>query len=235
VPFRRRKIDAQLGARDIEIRREDLRWFAPPQTLTAKVSLTVSPSSAAAPMQVTEVATIGSRITVNDVGDPAAVGEAVHMCVALQLLSPDRPVAPSEAHDIQARLGVAGAVDPTALATRVAAVSRWLATRWPGAESMIEVPISRTMPNGQQVHGRIDLLLRVEDGWVLFDHKETAAGSGQWDALAAGYGGQLAAYSEAIEGVTGAPVKEAWLILPTAGVGLRISPTNAEVSSSNSQ
>ncbi|NNM62289.1 MAG: hypothetical protein HKM03_08980 [Steroidobacteraceae bacterium] len=70
--------------------------------------------------------------------------------------------------------------------------------------------------------GRMDLLLQTAEGWVLFDHKASAAGSAQWGALATSYGGQLAAYGEAIAHVTGRPVKETWLVLPTAGVGLRV-------------
>jgi ATP-dependent helicase/nuclease subunit A len=229
VPFRRRRPNEEISASGLEIERDDLQWFAAPQTLTAKLPLTVSPSSAV-PIRsrITEVATIGARITINDVGDSATVGEAVHACLALHLISRDRPFTSTEVHDILGRLGVAGAVDAEALATQVAAVSHWLTARWPGAESLVEVPISRAMPNGQEVHGRIDLLLRAADGWVLFDHKASAADSGQWDALAASYGGQLAAYSDVIESVTGRPVKEAWLVLPTAGVGLRIGSAKAE-------
>lgn len=229
VPFRGRKLRADAHAPGSETERQDLRWFAFPQSPTAKLPLTVSPSAAAPlPSRVAEVATIGTRIAVESVGDPATVGEAVHACLARQLIAPDRLLTSAEAAQVLERLGVPGAVDAAALATQIAAVARWVTTRWPGDESLIEVPISKKMPNGQQLHGRMDLLLRVDGGWILLDHKATAAGNGQWDALASSYGGQLAAYSEAIEAVTGAPVKETWLVLPTAGVGLRISAGKTE-------
>ncbi len=224
VPFkrRRRRADDQVPPAATEPR--DLRWFAAPRSSTEKWPLTVSPSSAdPLPSRVAEVARIGTRIALKGGADPATVGEAVHACLARQLIAPDRRLTAADAAQVLTRLGVAEAVDAAALAAQVGAVARWLASRWPGAESAIEVPISRTLSNGQHVHGRMDLLLRVNDGWILFDHKATAAGSAQWDALATSYGGQLAAYSEAIEAVTGAPVKETWLVLPTAGVGLRIS------------
>ena len=229
VPFRGRRLRSDAAAPRPETERQDLRWFAVPQSPTAKLPLAVSPSAAAPlPSRVAEVATIGTRVAVKNVRDPATVGEAVHACLARQLVAPDRLLTSAEAAQVLERLGVAGAVDAAALATQIAAVARWVAARWPGAKSLIEVPISRTMPNGQQVHGRMDLLLRIDGGWILLDHKATAAGSGQWDALASSYGGQLAAYSEAIEAVTGAPVKETWLVLPTAGVGLRISSGKTE-------
>ena len=70
--------------------------------------------------------------------------------------------------------------------------------------------------------GRIDLLLRVEGGWILVDHKSSPKGAGHVDELAEAYGAQLGAYGAAITAVTGVPVLESWLILPIAGLGVRI-------------
>jgi len=56
----------------------------------------------------------------------------------------------------------------------------------------------------------------------LIDHKSGAQNGTQGDKLAAGYGGQLAIYG-AIKAATGVSVVESWLVLPVAGVALRVS------------
>jgi len=76
--------------------------------------------------------------------------------------------------------------------------------------------------NGQRVSGRIDLLIRSAAGWILFDHKASAQGGAQWDALAGSMRGSSLPIAEAIEAVTGVPVKETWLVLPVAGAALRV-------------
>lgn len=55
------------------------------------------------------------------------------------------------------------------------------------------------LPNGQILQGRIDLLLKVNGGWILIDHKSNPGGSDRWDAVAQEFAGQLAAYKAAIE------------------------------------
>ena len=65
-------------------------------------------------------------------------------------------------------------------------------------------------------------MLRTATGWVLFDHKSTQQGSAQWAALASSHAGQLAAYGQAVEAVSGLPVDETWLVLPVAGAAIRV-------------
>jgi formate-dependent phosphoribosylglycinamide formyltransferase (GAR transformylase) len=65
-------------------------------------------------------------------------------------------------------------------------------------------------------------LLRTATGWVLFDHKSTQQGSAQWATLASSHAGQLAAYGQAVEAVSGLPVEETWLVLPVAGAAIRV-------------
>ncbi len=183
----------------------------------------VSPSaSSAVGARVAETVHLGSRIAIGRDVDPAAVGEAIHACLAAQLVAIDMPLGAAEVQEILLRMGVKGAVEPAALVQQLNAVRQWLGERWPGTEPLVEVPISHMLKNGQRVSGRIDLMLRSGDGWILFDHKASAQGGTQWEALAEKYGGQLAAYSAAIEAVTGVPVKETWLVLPVAGAGVRV-------------
>ena len=98
----------------------------------------------------------------------------------------------------------------------------WLATRWPEAAPIIELPMARATADGQQVQGRADLVLRTATGWILMDHKSTPQGSQQWGDLALAYAGQLAAYRDVLEAASGLPVEQIWLILPVAGAALRV-------------
>lgn len=229
VPFRRRRLSAGEVAPDVVASGRDLRWFGVPDRLTPKLPLTVSPSDAAGiAARVTEVVTIGTRLVIGTSVDAAALGSAVHACLAQQLVSPEQALAARQVEEVLVRLGVAGAVDPAQLATRIHAVHQWLMQRWPEAQSLVEVPVSRMLANGQQVSGRIDLLLRTPAGWIVFDHKATPQNSSQWGPLAQTYGGQLIAYREALEAVTGSPVTELWLVLPVAGSALRIESAPEE-------
>jgi ATP-dependent exoDNAse (exonuclease V) beta subunit len=201
----------------------ELCWFDAPATRTERPPLTVSPSMlAAAGGTVAETATIGRRIPVVAGFEPTVLGEAVHACLAAQLAAPKSPLEEQDVAAVLQRMAVGGAVSPADLLAQIGAVQAWLQQKWPGATVWVEAPVARTLDNGQQLNGRIDLLLRVSDGWILLDYKSGAQGSEQWASLARSYGGQLAAYREAIEAVTEVPVLESWLVLPIAGAAVRV-------------
>ena len=127
-----------------------------------------------------------------------------------------------EVRDILVRMGAGVALEPAALHGQVVAIRDWLASRWPGAAPLVELPMTRRMANGQIVNGRSDLVLRTETGWILLDHKSTPQGSSQWEDVANAHAGQLMAYGEVLEAASGLPVLETWLVLPVAGAALRV-------------
>jgi ATP-dependent helicase/nuclease subunit A len=108
---------------------------------------------------------------------------------------------------------------------QLGALRSWLATRWPDASPVVELPVSRGTAEGQQVQGRTDLVLRTATGWILMDHKSSPQGRDQWPDLANAYAGQLAAYRDVLQAASGLPVEEIWLILPVAGAALRVEVT----------
>jgi len=103
--------------------------------------------------------------------DPETLGEAVHACLAVYLSSDDVPLGTNDVIGILERMGVANAVSADALLGQLEAVRRWLKVRWPNAKQVVEAPITRVLEGGQVLSGRIDLLLRTDDGWILLDHK----------------------------------------------------------------
>jgi ATP-dependent exoDNAse (exonuclease V) beta subunit len=225
IPFLRRHLTPDSAALAPPTSTRNLRWFDPPVGLREKLPLTVSPSLATPiAATVTETVKIGTRIAVDPATDFALLGEAVHACLAVYLSAKDVSMSEDDIDAVLRRNGIEGVVSAAAVLRQLGAVRSWLAARWPDAESIVEIPIAQVLDNGQIINGRIDLLLKTKAGWILIDHKSGAQNSTQWDKLAAGYGGQLAAYGGAIKAATGVSVVESWLVLPVAGVALRVTP-----------
>lgn len=222
VPFARWSLEAATAHVLPEESEQDLTWFEHPETLTPRLPLTVSPSSLEGYVaNIIETVPIGARINTDDV-ERSILGEAIHACIAADLACEGQPLVVEEVQQILARMGVEAAVDSASLQRQLVAIRRWLTTRWPGVQPIVELPISRCLANGQRVSGRTDLLLRTATGWVLLDHKSTPQGHAQWADVAASHAGQLAAYCEVLEAASGIPVEETWLVLPVAGAALRI-------------
>ena len=68
------------------------------------------------------------------------------------------------------------------------------------------------------VDGRIDLIFREPDGWVIVDYKSDAAGERIPADLMRRYRGQLALYASAWERLTGESVKERALLFTATGI-----------------
>ncbi|HSJ09077.1 MAG TPA: PD-(D/E)XK nuclease family protein, partial [Longimicrobiales bacterium] len=79
-----------------------------------------------------------------------------------------------------------------------------------------------SMANGpgmyEIVDGRIDLIFREPDGWVVVDYKSDAAGERIPADLMRRYRGQLALYASAWERLTGERVKEKALFFTATGI-----------------
>jgi len=114
------------------------------------------------------------------------------------------------------RMWVANAVQPQELMGQITALSSWIKARWPEAVPYAEIPTEMRMPNGQVLQGRIDMLLKVNGGWILIDHKSNPGGSDRWESIAQEYAGQLSSYKDAVETASGEKVLENWLFLPVA-------------------
>jgi ATP-dependent helicase/nuclease subunit A len=230
VPFARRHLTRDSASLATAPTKGDLSWFEVPDKLTAKLPLTVN-SSLSTPVDATIVETvhIGTRIEVARDSDLAALGDAVHACLAAYLSSDGVPLSEDDIKRILDRMDVPHSVAPSALLSQLAAVHRWLKARWPSAKALVEVPITQLLAGGQVMNARVDLLLKTDQGWILLDHKSGSQNSAQWATLAASHGGQLAAYSAAIEKVTGIRVLETWLVLPVAGAALKVKTASTRL------
>jgi ATP-dependent exoDNAse (exonuclease V) beta subunit len=201
-----------------------LRWFPDPDSRTERLPATlVASASVARPCKVTDTASIGERIALKAGTDMAALGNAIHACIATALTDPDVPMDDARASRILAAFELEDAIEPSGLVRQIGALDRWICSRWPNCRRYAEIPIESVLPNGQVMHGRIDLLLETGEGWVLLDHKANPAPRGRWDQVAVDHGGQLSVYADALARATGRSVAETWIILPVAAGAVRIA------------
>jgi len=223
VPFLRSELSADSSAAVPAMPTGDLAWYDQPQAVSAKPPLTIVPSSAVGvTATVAESVAVGARIATDEIAARDAFGQAVHACIAADLASPEKPLSVAEVQTILDRMGMHDALAATAMRQQLRAIRQWLSSRWPGIDPIVELPIARILRSGQRIAGRTDLLLRTSNGWIVFDHKSTPQGSAGWKEVADKHAGQLAAYSEVLEAVSGTPVVETWLVLPVAGAALRV-------------
>ncbi|WP_162910120.1 UvrD-helicase domain-containing protein [Azohydromonas sediminis] len=225
VPFARWQLAMAAEVQALVQPSADLTWFADDLDAPPRLPLRLNPSAAAAlEVRVAESVTLGKRIYTAAAVDRGRLGAAIHACIAAHLAMSDRPLEPDEVSAILERMEVAEGIEAQALHAQLEAIRHWVAKRWPGAQAMVELPVQQVTQEGQYLVGRADLVLRTATGWVLIDHKSAPVGSSQWDSLAQAYGGQLAAYREALQAASGLPVEAMWLVLPVAGAALRIEP-----------
>jgi len=202
----------------------ETQWFRTLAPIEPRRPQMLHPSAIEAPAAtVLERARIGERIELTRTLDMAAVGNALHGCIAASLTDPAAPLAVPEVASLLGAFGVGDGLSADAVVRQIAALRGWLDGRWPGAKAYAEVPVEAVLPNGQILAGRVDLLLRVEQGWLLFDHKANPQGADHWDEVALTHAGQLRAYADAIEGATGEKVLEAWVYFPVSAGAVRVS------------
>ncbi|RPI39025.1 MAG: DNA helicase UvrD, partial [Betaproteobacteria bacterium] len=223
IPYRRAVFDPPQA---LEHPAEDdgaLRWFKPADCRSARLPAVVLASAApGGSCKVVETREVGTRVKLKSAVDMAALGSAVHACVAAAITSSKARFDTADANRILQGFGVAGAIDSTALVGQIGALERWIEARWPDCRRHPEIPVEGVLPNGQVVYGRIDLLLDTQSGWVLIDHKSNPAPKDRWHHVAAEHVGQLSMYASALSHVTGRPVNEVWILLPIAAGAIRI-------------
>jgi ATP-dependent exoDNAse (exonuclease V) beta subunit len=166
---------------------------------------------------IQEQVSIGERLIVAPGVDWSVLGTAVHACIAASLTDPSSDFSESDTSRMLSAFGVNASIDADALTRQVHVIRNWINTRWPCCKPLAETPLAARLENGQQIVGRIDLLLMTDKGIVVLDHKSTPSGPSQWPELAQAYAGQLFAYAAGVEQATNEKVVETWLVLPVAG------------------
>ena len=183
-----------------------------------------NPSTAnAESVVIREHISIGDRLTITPGVDWSVLGTAVHACLAASLTDASSDFSEKDVTLLLSAFGVKANIDAVALTRQIHAIKDWINSRWPGCRPLAETPLAAMLDNGQQIVGRVDLLLMTDNGIVVLDHKSTPSGPSQWEELAQSYAGQLYAYATGVEQATQQKVVETWLVLPVAGAALSIA------------
>jgi ATP-dependent exoDNAse (exonuclease V) beta subunit len=183
-----------------------------------------NPSSAMAErVVIQEQVSIGDRLSVTPGVDWSLLGTAVHACLAASLTDASSDFLASDVSRLLSAFGVKANIDAIALTRQVHSIKDWINSRWPGCRPLAETPLAARLDNGQEIVGRIDLLLMTDKGIIVLDHKSTPSGPSQWPELAQAYAGQLFTYATGVEQATKQKVVETWLVLPVAGAALSIA------------
>ena len=220
----------------IERLRRSVAWQAPmaSQGLPSKVTATALKQgflAGEAAEEAEEIAPVADgrrdtlrrpRFITGETGlTPAEKGTAIHM--AMQLIDFSRVSSAEEIAGELARMRdlrlltpeQAAAVDPERLLRffRSPLGRRALAARELRREFKFSllIPAAEIYGRGEGellLQGVIDLFFEEEDGLVLVDFKSDRITQAQREARAAEYAGQLTAYGEALQRITGRPVKE---------------------------
>lgn len=159
---------------------------------------------------------LGLRLEVGKVDDPAQYGSMVHAFLAVDRPELDRKKRLARAGEICGAWGVASP-KPDAMLEMSDRLYRFLCERYGEEfEIMREWPIAMRC-DMQRGKGFIDMIIRLENGDVLVDHKTAGGDDGRLEAKASGYASQLAIYREAWEKATGRKVVERLIHFPMAG------------------
>ncbi|MFZ1730564.1 MAG: UvrD-helicase domain-containing protein [Bacteroidota bacterium] len=180
------------------------REYLPETEASAKEypSARINPSKAESPdedntgINIETIANLGDRIHINGKPDPAHLGSAIHGFLAVDQtgMYPDRRLAIAER--LLHRWGVDGAITPSDLLGIHDRLHRFIADRYPNCSIRREWPVTMRNEQHQLMQGRIDMLLEIEDGVVIIDHK-SYRGSANLDQTEQGTS-QLGKYSLAV-------------------------------------
>ena len=200
-------------------------WLAPGLNLTETVSADYyqSASSQAPTGNATcnVVHDFGSRISINGKPDMERVGDIVHHCLALALSKPDIDV---EILDSLANENIPGILQGEQILNQGLALIDWINTRYPNAILHTELPILKMLDGGSLRLGAVDLAIETSEGWVVIDHKSNPQPKEKWIEIAQDYSGQLQAYKEAIESLSGKPVLETFIHFSVSGGLVAVNP-----------
>ncbi|MBZ8177319.1 UvrD-helicase domain-containing protein [Corynebacterium sp. 3HC-13] len=150
------------------------------------------------------------------------LGEAVHSYLATPFAALSHAQQEALASEIVDRWKVAHHLSAEQLVSIGNRFSQWLATEYPDARIITEVPVRIRTEEGQVAQGWIDLLIEQPDGSLaVVDHK-TYAGDNAEDHVRRKFAGQLLSYADAIEAVHQRRPEEIMIHLPLIGTMLSL-------------
>lgn len=171
-------------------------------------------------VEVTVTDSLGTRISLVGSPDLQLFGEAIHRFLAADDVGAPRHTRTARAQAMLMRWGVPQ-VAPADLVTIADRLHAFVGARFAGATTLREWPVHAE--DGLQVlSGRLDLLVDLGDGYAIIDHKSFPGSVALDEDRLRSFAGQVSAYAQAIQRVTGKTRFEYWVHQPIAAVMTRI-------------
>ena len=187
----------------------------------------VSPSSlmvnhdAMAGIKVQMIADFGCRMEIKGNPEMDAVGNAIHGFLAVDHSGFAIQQKIEIAWRLLDRWGVDKAIDPNDLMAAEERLKAFINESYFGAQISREYPVSLRNNAFQQMQGWIDMLLELQEGYIVIDHKSYPGADAEKHVKK--YAPQLEVYKEAIEKATGKNVISTLIHLPVIGKIFEIS------------
>jgi len=164
---------------------------------------------------VKKVADFGLRIEIKGNPDPTALGEAIHGFLGAELSEQSSARMDDIATGLLQCWGVEQSITVSDLMASRDRLLTFIEENYSGAKILREWPVTLRNEEHQTMHGWIDMLLELPDGYILIDHKSYSGVDAEDHALQ--YAPQLLAYKEAIEKAGDKKVAALLLHMPVSG------------------
>ncbi|UYY58015.1 UvrD-helicase domain-containing protein [Sphingomonas sp. S2-65] len=171
--------------------------------------------------RVVETVLLGERIPLVGSSDLQAVGEAFHRFFACDDPGNDRDRRERIAMELLRRWQ-SSQVEAADLVEASDRLGAFLDERFPGASRHHELPV-HAVEALQVISGRIDLLVELEDGFAIMDHKSFPGSMAMDTERLRAFSGQVDLYSRALRVASGRECYQFWVHQPIAGVMTRIA------------
>lgn len=203
------------------------RWFATSPRMSARDAYRIAPSRAdkdwpdLASGAVGASYVTGARLPLGSESpeDWSLVGNSLHAFLAADVPGLSEGQRLDRARRLLDAAQLLPLLEPAALVRASDDLRRWATGRWPGAKWRRELPVAgviETRLGHRRIEGTVDLLLELDAGVVLIDHKSYPGRQSTWREKASEYAPQLAAYAEVLR-MAGRHVLSQWLSYPVAG------------------
>lgn len=178
-----------------------------------KIEARLSPSSfkPIESAQITQTVELGDRLPVHDKYDVNAMGNALHGVIASHLMGHSSIQAILKAHKMDK------AITPEDALKSAQRLENFIQSEFGKCIIHCEYPVQYNNHEGQMISGWIDLLIETKDGYVIIDHKASPQQRSEWDGIALGYSGQLAAYKKAFANKPNGHQVESWVHFALTG------------------
>ncbi len=199
---------------DIQDKPSFLPKAEPAQTFPAA---TIAPSSmdwdddAKQAVPTSVIATLGEAIDKHGNPEAADFGNAMHGFLGADIHASDE-TRKSQAKALLEAWGVEGSIAPEDMLKASDRLKQFAQDTYPQGKVLPEWPIHMVLDNHQQLTGWIDMLIELDDGFVVIDHKSYSGGNVEEHVKE--YAPQLAVYRDAVTQATGKPVLQTLIHLP---------------------